>query len=109
MKDFKKKPRPKTSEEFNNILDEVNGGVTDGEEYSKVGRPHKSKLEKAQRLSISIRHNDLVIINKFKDNLVNKGYSNPYPTNSDIIKMALRNLEINEGVNIEELYENIKK
>lgn len=46
MKDFKKKPRPKTSEEFNNILDEVNGGVTDGEEYSKVGRPHKSKLEK---------------------------------------------------------------
>ncbi|MBK2049820.1 hypothetical protein IB651_02315, partial [Francisella noatunensis] len=50
MKDFKKKPRPKTSEEFNNILDEVNGGVTDGEEYSKVGRPHKSKLEKAQRL-----------------------------------------------------------
>lgn len=39
---------------------------------------------------------------------MNKGYSNPYPTNSDIIKMALRNLEINDGVNIEELYENIK-
>lgn len=108
MKDFKKKPRPKTSEEFNQILDEVNGGSADIEERPSVGRPQKSKLEKAQRLSISIRSNDVDTINKFKNSLVEKGYNNPYPTNSDIVKMALKNLELNQSIDIEDLYRNIK-
>lgn len=108
MKDFKKKPRPKTSEEFNQILDEVNGSSTDMEEYSKVGRPQKSKSEKAQRLSISIRSNDVDTINKYKNSLVEKGYNNPYPTNSDIVKMALKNLELNQNIDLEDLYKSIK-
>ena len=107
MAEFKKKPKPKTSEEFHQILDEVNGDEKEIEPQ-KLGRPTKATLDKAQRLSISIKHNDMVTINQFKDKLVGLGFNSPYPTNSDIIKMALRKLAFDTDTDIEQLYNNIK-
>ena len=105
MAEFKKKPKPKTSEEFHQILNEVNGNDI---EPQKLGRPTKATLDKAQRLSVSIRHNDMVTINQFKDRLVDLGFNSPYPTNSDIVKMALRKLALDTDTDIEQLYNNIK-
>ena len=107
MTEFKKKPKPKTSEEFHQILDEVNGGDIEVEPQ-KLGRPTKATLDKAQRLSVSIKHNDMVTINQFKDRLLSLGFNSPYPTNSDIIKMALRKLAFDTDTYIEQLYKNIK-
>lgn len=110
MPEFKKKPKPKTSEEFHQILNEVNGDDVEVEP-SKLGRPTKATLDKAQRLSISIKHNDMVTINQFKDRLVDLGFNSPYPTNSDIVKMALRKLVLESAndYDIKQLYNNIKK
>ena len=107
MAEFKKKPKPKTSEEFHQILNEVNGDSIEIESQ-KLGRPVKAALDKAQRLSVSIKHNDMVTINQFKDRLVALGFNSPYPTSSDIIKMALRKLAFDKDTNIEELYKKIK-
>ena len=107
MTEFKKKPKHKTSEEFHQILDEVNGGDIEVEPQ-KLGRPTKATLDKAQRLSVSIKHNDMVTINQFKDRLLSLGFNSPYPTNSDIIKMALRKLAFDTDTYIEQLYKNIK-
>lgn len=107
MAEFKKKPKPKTTEEFHQILNEVNGDDIEVESQ-KVGRPAKAILDKAQRLSVSIKHNDMVTISQFKDRLVALGFNSPYPTNSDIIKMSLRKLAFDKDTDIEELYKKIK-
>lgn len=87
MEKFKRKPKSKT--EFFDSMDDLNDTNDISEIRKRAGRPSLPNEIKTKKTSISIRRSDEMIIDEVIDKLVGRGFKKPFPTSSEIHRMAL--------------------